>query len=108
LRSTLLHFSIPLFSFFLSFLGLSRLPCKAHLGQTPPPKSPPPLPLTPLLLLCPRQTPCAQPAVAALLNASGSEDSHRGLSPRPIPAGEGNLPRHTPENVADATSVARR
>ena len=31
------------------------------------------------------------PAVAALLNASGSEDPHRG----PYQTGVGNLPRHT-------------
>ena len=64
LRSTMLHFSIPLFSFFISFfqgcvVGLVLLSVWDILSQTPP-TSAPPLSLTPLLLLCPRQTPCAQ------------------------------------------------
>jgi hypothetical protein len=50
LRSTLLHFAIPLFFFF----GFFRPPADT------PPESAPLLSLTPLLLLCPHQTPCAQ------------------------------------------------
>jgi hypothetical protein len=87
LRSTLLHFPIQTLFFFPFFLRppafSPRDTWRRHLRQI----NPAPLSHSSVAALpFPWQTPCAQhPAVAALLNASGSEDSHRG----PYQAGVG-------------------
>ena len=83
LRSTLLPFSIPLLPFFLFFVlsfsvGLLPPSLQKPIADTSAKITHGPLSLPSVAALPSADTQRPAPAVAALLNASGSEDSHRG------------------------------
>ena len=100
LRSTLLHFRFHFFLFSFLFRPSSR---KTPFGeQTPRKITPAPLSHCSVAALPSADTLRPAPAVAALLNASGSEDSHRG----PYQEVQSSLERHTSECRA-ASPAAR-
>jgi hypothetical protein len=79
LPSTLLHFSIPLFLFSFLFKGLLQLALPETTGADTSAKiTPAPLVHSSVAALPSADSLRPAPAVAARLNASGSEDSHRG------------------------------